>query len=663
MSRSGGYAASTTSRRSRRSTRSAGAGGAKYEALQAKMQASASRQQALALDNEQLQRDNARLRSMQRDRVNLNVLDAPEGATDAKVVALQSLHSQKIRALMRSIDRYKREGKALSAQSRESARSRQIQGLQAQLRGAELVGDLLKERLCETLECAPLEVNQWVFNKSIGGPKRFRPKTREALLIELERLKKQHDRAVVKAQTSRQALKEEQDKVRTMAASRQASRSSLAPSEGKAPSPSSASTYGSSSSSSRRAEGKTGGGGGGDVDYSHRVVELLGQVDALRQQSEIKDRQIRTYVSKVETLHEAKRELIGYKDKYERSRGKHAQLGEEVERMHQEAINLRRQLERTKELNLRLEAEVDVQKEEAQAGNQDVGRQRLRDLQKISELTEELSDVRSELDKAKRDAAVAHQQRLSGTQKAEVTTGQLGKQLKDLEAERAELRAELKRMQVKVEDVTRDAGAALKQSNSETERKMQAQARTIKKLTSEREDAEKEAVRADQRVQNVEKQMDQQKREFTSRVERLEKQLQAKDGEVRGMVAKHAELEFKSSKAESQVQSLSKEGSAGLAEAMEMYKKERDARKKLQAKCHELKQQVSAFKMKFRQLEADYDALRVARSDGGVKAGGGPAAKTPARADVDLYSDREEDGSGVSEDSDEDDDADEMMMR
>ena len=582
-------------------------------------------------------------------------MDDEAGASDAKVIALQNLHSQKIRALMKSIDKYKREVKTLSSQNRESSRSRQIQGLQSQLRGAELVCDMLKEQLCTKLDMTPLEVNQWVFNKSIGGPKRFRPKTREALLIELDQLKRQHDRAVVKAKKTREALKEEQTKARTLAASRTASRSSLS-SEGKAASPSSASTYG-----TKRAEGKSS--VGGDVDYSHRVVELLGQVDALRQQSEIKDRQIRTYVSKVESLHETKRELIGYKDKYERSRGKHAQLGEEVERMQQEAINLRRQLERTKELNLRLEAEVDVQKEEAQAGNQDVGRQRLRDLQKISELTEELSEVRSELDKAKRDAAIAHQQRLSGTQKAEVTTGQLGKQLRDVEAERAELKEELKHMQAKMEEVTRDAGVALKKTKGETERKMQAQARTIKKLTGEREDAEKEAARADQRVQNVEKQMEQQKREFTSRVERLEEQLQVKDSEVRGMVAKHAELEFKSSKAESQVKSLSKEGSAGLAEAMEMYKKERDARKKLQALCHELKQQVAAFKMKFRQLEADYNALRAARADAGAKQGGGPAPRTPARADTDPYSDEDEGDSGVSDDSDGDEDADEMMMR
>ena len=444
------------------------------------------------------------------------MLDDEAGASDAKVIALQNLHSQKIRALMKSIDKYKREVKTLSSQNRESSRSRQIQGLQSQLRGAELVCDLLKEELCTKLDMTPLEVNQWVFNKSIGGPKRFRPKTREALFIELEQLKKQHDRAVVKAQTMRAALKEEQEKARTLSATRNASRSSLA-SEGKAPSPSSVSSYG-----AKRTEGKEGATGG--ADYSRRVVELLGQIDALRQQSEVKDRQIRTYVSKVETLHEAKRELIGYKDKYERSRGKHAQLSEEVERLNEESITLRRQLERPRssifasKLRWTLRRKKPRRATRTPAASVCETSRRL-----VNSLRSSATCVLNR--KARRDVADAHQQRLSGTKRAEVATGQLGKQLKGLESERDELKAELKRVRAEADGIKHDAGLALKQSNSEMERKLQVHSRTIAKLTKDREEAEKEAVRCDQRVQSLEKQINQQMREFSTRTERLEAQL------------------------------------------------------------------------------------------------------------------------------------------
>ena len=650
------YAASNASRRSRTSRAgSAGRGSAaaaRYDALFAKMQAAESRLQSITHDNEQLKRDNTRLRKLQRERVNLNVLDDEAGASDAKVIALQNLHSQKIRALMKSIDKYKKEVKQLSAQNRESSRSRQIQGLQSQLRGAELVCDLLKEEMCNKLDLSPLEVNQWVFNKSIGGPKRFRPKTREALIIELEQMKKQHDRAVVAAKTAKQALREEQSKVRDMSSNRNASRASLA-SEGKAPSPSSATSYG-----RKHSEGKL---QIDEVDYSHRVVELQGQIDALRQQCEIKDRQIRTYVSKVESLHETKRGLVGYKDKYERSRGKHTQLTSEVERMHQEAIDLRRQLERAKEKNLRLEAEVDVQKEEGLAANQDVGRKRLRDLQKISDLAEELDQVRSELEKAKRDAAEAHQQRLTGTQKAEVASVQLDKRLKELEAERSELKAELKIAQTKVEEISRDASATLKASNSETERKLESQRRKIKKLAEDLKNSEKDCVRFDQRTQNLEKQIEQQKKENTDHVKRLESQLQTKDEKLSQMVAKYAEMELKQSKAEKRVKSLSQEGSEGLAEAQKIYEKERDARKQLQVACKKLQQQVSAAKLKYRRLEADYNALRAARASTAGSKTGGPGPKTPARTTI-----ADGESSGLSESEDDDpisDNEDDLMMR
>ena len=115
-------APSRTSRASRGS-----AAEARFDTLHTKLQSAETRLQSMVGENETLKRDNTRLRKMQRERVNLNVLDDEAGASDAKVVALQNLHSQKIRALMKSIEKYKVEVKKLASQNRESSRSRQIQ--------------------------------------------------------------------------------------------------------------------------------------------------------------------------------------------------------------------------------------------------------------------------------------------------------------------------------------------------------------------------------------------------------------------------------------------------------------------------------------------------------------------------------------------------------
>jgi hypothetical protein len=647
---------------SRRTTRSRGsragstrgtAAAQRYDALFTKMQAADSRLQSVVHDNEQLKRDNTRLRKLQRDRVNLNVLDDAAGASDAKVVALQNLHAQKVRALMKSIDKYKVQVKKLSSQNRESSRSRQIQGLQSQLRGAELVADVLKTHLSNGFGMDPAAVNEFVIKKTLGGPKRFRPKSREELILEVESLKRKHERAVVDAKKTKQRLRDEQQQRRQPGAGRGANRSpsaaSLSRGEGKASSPgSAASAYG----SSKRGEGK----GDDGVDYSQRVVELLGQLEESRAQSDIKDRQIRMYVSKVESLHESKKELMGYKDKYERSRGKHSQMGEEVERVHQEAMDLRRQLERAKELNLRLEAEVDVQKEEGLAANQDVGRQRLRDLQKISDLTEELQQVREKLDKAERDAATAHQKRLSGTKKAEQATVQVSRRLQDLEQERAELKDELKLMQAKVDKAAMDRERDQETLTSTAERKQSAQKRRIQTLTTERDTAQKDLVREEAHAKNLQAQMERSEKAHTERVDKLEKAMQRKEDELRKMTKRHAELEFQqqearslATQAEGRAKSLEEESTGEVGKAMRRYEAERAARKTLEVTCKKLQRQVAAAKTKCRKLQNECNALRQqAQSRGAAGAAGAgskvgvAAPRTPYQMDELLGSDDED---------------------
>ena len=105
---------------------------------------------------------------------------------------MENLYRKKSRALQKSIEKYREEVKQLQAASTKSARSKQIQGLKSRLRDCELKVDVLKEELAGTsmFDGSPEErgmaVNELLIRKTIGGPKRFRPKTREELVKELK---------------------------------------------------------------------------------------------------------------------------------------------------------------------------------------------------------------------------------------------------------------------------------------------------------------------------------------------------------------------------------------------------------------------------------------------------------------------------------------------
>ena len=155
------------------------------------------------LKNEQLkvelEKVTEQLKTLQKkkeDAINVGVFDTPDDQkrNDAMVVQMEKLFRKKSRALQKSIEKYREEVKQLQAASTKSARSKQIQGLKSRLRECELKVDVLKEELANTKDFKhkyeTLEEREWLLmvliSKTIGGPKRFRPKTREELVKELK---------------------------------------------------------------------------------------------------------------------------------------------------------------------------------------------------------------------------------------------------------------------------------------------------------------------------------------------------------------------------------------------------------------------------------------------------------------------------------------------
>eukprot|EP00903_Cladosiphon_okamuranus_P009871 g9377.t1 len=121
-----------------------------------------------------------------------------DNGVHVQLQALAKLHDQKVRTLMRSIAELKKKLALATAQGKDHRRSALIRAMRTRLREQELVVDVVKEELGNKTGMGKEETNDWVIRKTVGGPLRFRPKTREELQNELYRLEKQHRQALNK---------------------------------------------------------------------------------------------------------------------------------------------------------------------------------------------------------------------------------------------------------------------------------------------------------------------------------------------------------------------------------------------------------------------------------------------------------------------------------
>lgn len=118
-------------------------------------------------------------------------LELPLGTElEAKFVALRNLQLKKIKKLMGAIDGKDKEIAKLKILSKDNRRTQLIQALRNKIKDLELINDIVKEELTRKSEMATDEVNELIIRKTLGGPKRFRPLSREELenkILDLER--------------------------------------------------------------------------------------------------------------------------------------------------------------------------------------------------------------------------------------------------------------------------------------------------------------------------------------------------------------------------------------------------------------------------------------------------------------------------------------------
>ena len=109
--------------------------------------------------------------------------------TEAKFNALKKLHSIKVKALMGSIDTLQKENSNLKISGKDSKRTQMILSLNSKVKDLELVINFLKNELLQKSNMEEdsrkfysiEEVNNYIIRKTIGGPTRFYPVSREEL--------------------------------------------------------------------------------------------------------------------------------------------------------------------------------------------------------------------------------------------------------------------------------------------------------------------------------------------------------------------------------------------------------------------------------------------------------------------------------------------------
>lgn len=149
---------------------------------------------------------------------------------EAKFNALKTLQMKKIKQLMISIDAKDKEIAKMKILGKDNRRSQMIEALKAKIRTQETINDIIKEELVKRAEISVRDVNELIIRKTLGGPERFRPLTREELENKITDLEKKAEKTAKNGIRGVTGTGKEQADTRsdTKAASRGASRTAMA---------------------------------------------------------------------------------------------------------------------------------------------------------------------------------------------------------------------------------------------------------------------------------------------------------------------------------------------------------------------------------------------------------------------------------------------------
>ena len=283
---------------------------------------------------------------------------AADAMVEAKVSALQNLHAQKIKALMATINSLRLQVAKVKKESSKAGRSKLVQGQMRQLKQLELVVDFLKSAVVGEMFRSPTlrddaegrreaarKVNEDVIKKTLGGPKRFRPKSREELQNEVMAAERTASRARAREARGREGeAKREERHAEELAAARAEVAAAAAAAEPKGRSGGSGEGSGKKDDDDDEDDydddeddeaalygGGGSGGGGVGTAGNHKqaynapgsAASLLAEIEGLKVGVASRDLNLRAHMDELERLHEELRELKAQRTRFAAVDGKY----------------------------------------------------------------------------------------------------------------------------------------------------------------------------------------------------------------------------------------------------------------------------------------------------------------------------------------------------
>ena len=277
----------------------------------------------------------------------LSALEMTSGdvIVDAKISALNNLHAQKVRALMKSINVLKNEVAVMKAQAKEHRRSNLISGMREKIREQELIVDVLKQELKTANPERHLvteEVNELIIKKTCGGPKRFRPRTREELQNDLVRTEK----LLRKAVAARDAAAANKENTSDTTSKNRVAKLPLPPRSSSAESdpPPNTPQCESPRENTQQLQGQ--------------VSELLEEVSALKVALRSRDTNLTSRIEEMDRLRSENRELRRIEEKLVGKERKYREVKEGNGRLLDENSTLKENVELSRARMLQIQAEV-----------------------------------------------------------------------------------------------------------------------------------------------------------------------------------------------------------------------------------------------------------------------------------------------------------------
>ncbi|GMI10838.1 hypothetical protein TrVE_jg615 [Triparma verrucosa] len=381
---------------------------------------------------------------------------------DAKIRALSNLHSQKVRALMKSVNSLKGQIAVMKAQSKEHRRSSLITGLRDKVRESELVVDILKTELTGKTHMSTTEVNDFIVKRSLGGPKRFRPKSREELQNELIDLEKKYRKVAEKNKTlsaSKTAGSENYDGGNKFRAD------DLPP-----PSPARSTPLPSPQ--------------GGAV-LQGQVSELLDEIESLKVSLNSRDTNLTAQMQEMDRLRSENRELRRIEERLAHKERKHRDLKERNKEMERENARLVEESEIARADVVQVKAMLETAKEESKIETDALRSQYGKQMDELASAMAREAELAEQLDRYKGEATANRQTNYELVRTKEITLSETQKLNNDL-------KMKLQTMELKNEKLERET-STLQQGVKETavlKEKLRGESQRSRELTRRLKDFE-----------------------------------------------------------------------------------------------------------------------------------------------------------------------------